>query len=121
MNSERVFGSLLKPPRIELVMANAFCCSTPRIIMQRWIASTTTATPLRLEHLLDRLGDLHGEALLHLEPAREHLDEPRDLREPDDAAVRDVGDVDAPEERQQVVLAEAVEVDVLARAPSRRS
>lgn len=45
MNSERVFGSSAKIPRIELVTAKAFCCSTPRIFMQRWIASATTPTP----------------------------------------------------------------------------
>ena len=81
--------------------------------MQRWIASATTATPRGRSTFSIASRDLHGEPLLHLEPAREHLDEARDLREPDDAAVRDVRDVDAPEERQQVVLAQAVEVDVL--------
>ena len=45
MNSERVFGSLWKLPLSELVMAKEFCCSTPRIFMQRWIDSATTATP----------------------------------------------------------------------------
>ena len=45
MNSERVFGSPSNSPRIELVTAEQFCCATPRIIMQRWIASATTATP----------------------------------------------------------------------------
>ena len=44
MNSERVFGSRSNSPRIELVMAKAFCWATPRIIMHRWIASTTTAS-----------------------------------------------------------------------------
>ena len=45
MNSERVFESAWNAPLSELVIANAFCCSTPRIIMQRCTDSTTTATP----------------------------------------------------------------------------
>ena len=49
------------------------------------------------EHLVDRPGYLLGEPLLHLETAREDLDEARQLREPDDPPVRDVGDVDLPE------------------------
>ena len=46
MNSARVFESVSNSPLIELVMAEEFCCATPRIIMHRWTASTTTATPL---------------------------------------------------------------------------
>src|SRR4029453_9219159 len=45
--------------------------------------------------------------------ARVDLDQARDLRQPDDAASRDVRHVGTPEERQDVVLAERVEVDVL--------
>ena len=71
------------------------------------------ADPLRLQPFLQELGDLLGEAFLDLEPARVHLDDARDLREPDHAAARDVGDRGGPEERQQVVLAERVERDVL--------
>jgi hypothetical protein len=67
----------------------------------------------RRQHLLDHLGDLHREPLLHLEAAGEHLDEPGDLREAHDLAVRDVGHVHPTEERQHVVLAQAVEADVL--------
>ena len=68
---------------------------------------------LGLEHALERLRDLRGETLLHLQAPAEHLDQARDLREPHHLALRQVGDVRAPEERQHVVLAEAVEVDVL--------
>ena len=113
MNSARVLGSLSKAPRIELVMAKAFCWATPRIIMHRWIASTTTATPLGSSTFSSVSAISRGEALLHLQAPAEHLDQARDLGEPHHLAVRQVGDVRAPEERQHVVLAEAVEVDVL--------
>ena len=72
-----------------------------------------------IDLLADGVGDLAGEPLLHLQPSREHVDESRDLAESDDAALRDVRDVALAEERQQMVLAEAVEVDVPARSPSR--
>ncbi len=93
--------------------ATEFCFSTPRIDMQRCEASITTATPERPDLLAERLGDLVGQPFLHLQAAREDLDEARDLAQPDDAALRDVGDVASAEERQQVMLAETVEVDVL--------
>ena len=41
----------------------------------------------RLEHSLDRLGDLLREPLLHLQPAGEDLDNTRQLRDADDLAV----------------------------------
>src|SRR5438309_8370168 len=44
-NSERVRASSLKVPRRHEVFMTEFCFSTPRIIMQRCFASTTTATP----------------------------------------------------------------------------
>ena len=56
-------------------------------------------------YLLDRMGDLLGESLLDLQPPREDVDDPRELREPDDAPRRDIRDVDLPEEWQQVMLA----------------
>src|SRR5262245_6836918 len=66
------------------------------------------AHALRGQDGLERLGDLLGETLLDLEAPREDVDDARDLREPDDAPVGDVGDVHAPVEGQQVVLAQAV-------------
>ena len=45
MNSARVSGRSRKAPSIAEVTAFEFCFSTPRISMQRWIASMTTATP----------------------------------------------------------------------------
>ena len=44
-NSERVRASSLKQPSKQEVFMTEFCFSTPRIIMQRCFASTTTATP----------------------------------------------------------------------------
>src|SRR5438128_1304973 len=44
-NSERVRASSLNAPRRQDVFMIEFCFSTPRIIMQRCFASTTTATP----------------------------------------------------------------------------
>lgn len=44
-NSSRVRSSLRKTPSMELVTAKACCFSTPRMAMQRWKASITTATP----------------------------------------------------------------------------
>ena len=86
---------------------------TPRITAHRWVASMTTPTPCGSSRSCEELGDLLGQPLLDLEPAGVHLDDARDLREPDDPAARDVGDRRGPEERQQVVLAQRVERDVL--------
>ena len=66
----------------------------------------------RVELLLNDRGNLVREPLLHLQPAAEHVDDARDLAEPHHLAARHVGDVALAEEGQQVVLAEAVEVDV---------
>ena len=44
-NSDRVLTSVRNVPSIELVVASEFCFSTPRIIMHKWEASMTTATP----------------------------------------------------------------------------
>ncbi len=72
-----------------------------------------TATPWGCDGFGDGVGDLRGEALLHLQAAGEDIDEARDLGEADDLAVGDVGDVRLAEEGQQVVLAEGEEFDVL--------
>ena len=80
---------------------------------QRWVASITTPTPWGCSRLLEEFGDLLGQPLLDLEPPGVHLDDARDLREPDDPAARDVRDRRRAEERQQVVLAQRVERDVL--------
>ena len=70
------------------------------------------ADAARLQRLLEPVGDLRRHALLHLQIARVHVDDARELREPDDARSRDVPDVRDAGERQQVMLAEGVERDV---------
>ena len=99
-------------PSMALVMVYEFCFSTPRIAMHRCVPSQTTATPSGLIFSVIVARDLVGHALLQLQPAREDVDQARDLAEADHLAVRDVGDVALAEERQQVMLAHAVEVDV---------
>ena len=112
-NSPRVRASSRKTPSIALVTATEFCFSTPRIIMHRCVASITTATPCGCDLLVHRLGDLGGQPLLHLQAAREHVDQAGDLAQADHLPLRQVGDVALAEKRQQVMLAQAVEVDVL--------
>ena len=69
--------------------------------------------PERTDLLPQRFGDLIREPLLYLQPARKHVHEARDLAQSNNLALGNVGDVALAEERQQVVLAQAVEVDVL--------
>ena len=109
----RVRALLRKAPSIALVTAKEFCFSTPRIDMQRWVASMTTATPSGeiFSRIVSR--DLVRQPLLDLQAPAEHIDEPRNLAQADHAGTGNVGDVALAEKRQQVVLAQAVEVDVL--------
>ncbi len=67
-----------------------------------------------VERLHQGVGDLAGQALLHLGALGEAVHEPGQLRDAADAAVLagDVGHVRPPEKRRQVVLAHAVEGDV---------
>src|SRR5688572_17909062 len=69
--------------------------------------------PERVDLLEDRLGHLVGEPFLDLQPARKCVHQAGDLAETDDVPLRDVGDVALAEKWQQMVLAEAVEIDVL--------
>ena len=71
------------------------------------------ANTLRADFFLNGRSDLAGEALLDLQAPREHIDEPRDFAETDDALVGKIGDMALAEKRQQMVLAEAEEFDVL--------
>ena len=73
----------------------------------------TTPTPCGLEHVVDRARDLLGQALLHLEAAREHLDDARAAcSSPTILPFGMYAMCALPEERQHVVLAEPVELDV---------
>ena len=63
--------------------------------------------------LLDHQGDLMRQPLLHLQPPRKNIHQAWNLAETDHLRPRDVRDVTLAEERQQVVLAETIEVNVL--------
>ncbi len=63
--------------------------------------------------LLQRVGDLERQLLLNLQAAREHVDDARHLGEPQHLAVRNVPHVGLTDERQHVVLAHGVQLDVL--------
>src|SRR5659263_492449 len=71
--------------------------------------------PARLEELDQGVRDLAREPLLHLGAPGEDIDEPCELAQPRDAAVRagDVPDVRDPVERHEVVLARRVQLDAL--------
>jgi hypothetical protein len=94
----RVRASSRNVPSIALVIANEFCFSTPRIAMHRCVPSMTTPTP---------------SGSMHLQPPAERIDDARQLAQPDDLRARKIGDVTPAEEREQVVLAETVVIDVL--------
>src|SRR4029453_17894198 len=64
------------------------------------------------ERLHERICDLLGEPLLNLESPSEQIDDAWDLGQPDDVAARKVADVYAAVERQQMVLAERIELNV---------
>jgi len=66
----------------------------------------------RLNLFSDGVGNLSGQAFLHLKPPGEHVDKTWNLAEPDYAAVRDVTDVAFSEKRQKVMLAQAENFDV---------
>ena len=63
--------------------------------------------------LHDRLGDLLAQAFLQLQAARKHVDNARQLADAKHLAGRNVANVATAEERQHVVLAHAVELDIL--------
>src|SRR5512147_1311017 len=61
----------------------------------------------------ERVGDLRREAFLHLRAPREDVDHTRDLAQPDDLTVaRQIDDVRTAGEGQQMVLADAEDLDV---------
>jgi hypothetical protein len=62
----------------------------------------------RREVALNPVGDLLRQPLLYLRPAREHLDNACQLRQPEDAPARELADVRDADERQEMVLADRV-------------
>ena len=109
----RVRALLRNAPSMALVTAKEFCFSTPRIDMQRCVASMTTATPSGaiFSRMVSAIWFVSRSWICRRRA--EHVHEPRNLAQADHARAGDVGDVALAEERQQVVLAQAVEVDVL--------
>ena len=109
----RVRALLRNAPSIALVTANEFCFSTPRIDMHRCVASITTATPsgaifsLMVSAISLVSRSCTWSRRLNTSTIRGILLRPMTL------LARNVRDVTLAEERQQVVLAEAIEVDVL--------
>src|SRR3546814_18641799 len=59
----------------------------------------------RLQRVLQRRRDLAGEALLELQPPGEGIDQPRQFRDADDAAIGPVGDMGLADDRRQMMLA----------------
>ncbi len=62
---------------------------------------------------LNGFGDLAGQVFLDLQPAGEHVDDPRDLRQAQYAPGGDVCHMGLADEGQHVVLAQRVQLDVL--------
>ena len=112
-NSSRVAVDSRNVPSTDEVIMTEFCFSTPRIIMHKWRASIITPTPLASTDSMTSLRYLLGEALLKLQAARVHVHQPRQLGHAEYPAARYVADVASSEKRQHVVLAKAVDLDVL--------
>ena len=66
----------------------------------------------RVEHVLDRLGDVEGQLFLDLQAARKALDDAGEFRNADDAIARQIADMGGADHRQHVMLAEADDADV---------
>src|SRR5437868_14857621 len=67
---------------------------------------------LRLDYLLDRFGNLGGEAFLNLQPPRKKFDQAWNFAQANHFSIRNISDVYLPEERQHVMLAQAEHFDV---------
>ena len=70
------------------------------------------ADAVRLEHLVDRIGDLRGELLLDLQAPGIDLDHARELADADHAAARNIGHAGVADDRRHVVLAMALEANI---------
>src|SRR6185437_2997655 len=66
----------------------------------------------RLEYVRDRLRDLYRETFLHLQASRKDIHHARELGQTDDPSVRYVRDMRLAEEREHVMLAHRVQLDV---------
>ena len=111
-NSLRVRPSSRTTPMSDVVTVRVPSTCTPRSDMQRCSASSTTPAPRGSSVSPSQVDDLSGHPLLHLQVAREQVDDPGELREADETIARNVADVRHAAERQEVMLAERVERDV---------
>jgi hypothetical protein len=69
--------------------------------------------PVRVQRVVEGLGDLLRQPLLHLKSAAEHFNNARYLAQADDLPVRDIRDMRPAEEWQHVVFAQAEKIDLL--------
>src|SRR3569833_2400237 len=65
-----------------------------------------------MQDVVEGARDLLSQTFLNLEPSGEHLDDPGQLAQANDPSVWDVCDVRLSKERQHVMLAQTVELDV---------
>ncbi len=65
----------------------------------------------RIQDFLNRVGDLGRHLFLNLEALGVSIDNPRELRDADDAAARNIGDPGAADDRRHVMFAVALETD----------
>ena len=84
---------------------------TPRRDMHRCSASSTTPTPFGCSCLGDEVRHLGRQALLDLEAPGEVVDDPGELRQPEEPLVGEIAHMGDARERQQVVLTERGEGD----------
>ena len=63
--------------------------------------------------LHQRFSDLPGQVLLHLQAAGENIHHPRDLGKADNLSIGQIPDVTLAEKRQQMVLAQGIQFDIL--------
>ena len=67
---------------------------------------------LGIQRLLNAVADLYGEAFLYLQAAGERIDDPRNFAQSDDCSVWNVSYMGFSEEREHVVLAHGIDLDV---------
>jgi len=65
-----------------------------------------------IQYFLDGIGNLPGQPFLNLEPPCVHIGDPRQLGNTDYFVVGDIPDMAFAEERQQMVLAQGINLDV---------
>ena len=68
---------------------------------------------VRLMGVVQRVGDLESQLFLNLQAPREHVGNARQLRQADHLAVRHIGHMRLAHERQHMVLAQGVQLDIL--------